>query len=329
MLTSKAIHLRSKGTSFIRVQQRGFDDFADLDRGFRKQFGGNTASYKFINLGFLLFIREKNSCLIHRFEKYNRRLDQGFNFKIPFIEKIAYCHDLREQVIEILPQTAVTRDNVALNIDGVLYIQIIDPIKVSYNVENIYTAITNLAQTVMRSEIGKISLDRTFEERQSLNEKIVNAVHRETADWGIKTMRYEIKDIVPPENIQNSMILQAEAERKKRAQILASEGDRVSNINRAEASKRAQVLEAEGKAESMIIQAEASSSALTSIDESLKSPSGMAAAQFLLGQRYIQCYQRLAKKDNLIVMNNGPIDVKEKIQDSLNFFREIKNETQL
>lgn len=161
---------------------------------------------------------------------------------------------------------AVTKDNVALHIDGVLYIQIEDPQKASYGVENIYAAITNLAQTTMRSEIGKLTLDKTFEERETLNNNIIKAIDKETKDWGILAMRYEIKDIEPPSNISKSMILQAEAERKKRASILTSEGDKISNINVSEAEKKAAILKAEGAAEAMIIQAEASSKALNQID---------------------------------------------------------------
>jgi regulator of protease activity HflC (stomatin/prohibitin superfamily) len=147
----------------------------------------------------------------------------------------------------------VTKDNVALNIDGVLYIQIVDPQGASYNVENIYSAITNLAQTTMRSEIGKLTLDRTFEERDTLNQNIIKSIGKETSGWGILALRYEIKDIEPPSNIQKSMILQAEAERRKRASILTSEGDKIANINVAEAEKKAAVLKAEGAAEAMII----------------------------------------------------------------------------
>lgn len=157
--------------------------------------------------GVAVFVREKYAVLIHRFQKYNRTLQPGLNFKIPFIDSVEYVHDLREQVIEISSQVAVTKDNVALHIDGVLYIEIVDPQKASYNVENIYAAITNLAQTTMRSEIGKLTLDKTFEERDHLNQNIIKAISKETEDWGISALRYEIKDIEPPSNIQKSMIL--------------------------------------------------------------------------------------------------------------------------
>lgn len=172
----------------------------------------------------------------------------------------------------------------------------------------------------MRSEIGKLTLDKTFEERETLNHNIIQAIAKETKDWGISALRYEIKDIEPPSNIQKSMILQAEAERKKRANILISEGDRTANINVAEAEKRSAVLKAEGAAESMIIQAEASSAALNQIDESLKSPGGLEAAQFLLGQRYINAYAQLAKEDNTIVLPSQPVNVGDQVNQSLSFF---------
>ena len=168
----------------------------------------------------------------------------------------------------------MTKDNVALHIDGVLYIEIKDPQKASYGVENIYTAITNLAQTTMRSEIGKLTLDKTFEERETLNQHIIKAIEKEVQDWGIHALRYEIKDIEPPDAIQNSMNLQADAERIKRAQILQSEGEKIAYINVAEANRKAAILEAEGKAEAMILQASASASALQSIDLALNKESG-------------------------------------------------------
>jgi regulator of protease activity HflC (stomatin/prohibitin superfamily) len=248
-------------------------------------------------------------------------MSPGLNFKIPYLDTVEYTHDLREQVVEISSQVAVTKDNVALHIDGVLYIQISDPEKASYNVENIYQAITNLAQTTMRSEIGKLTLDRTFEERDLLNHNIIKAIESEIKDWGITAIRYMIKDIEPPANISKSMILQAEAERRKRANILTSEGDRTMSINIAEAEKRAAVLKAEGAAESMIIQAEASRESLAMIDSVLKSKGGVEAAQFLLGSRYIQAYQQLAKKENTIVIPSKPADVAEQIDEAVSLFK--------
>ena len=163
----------------------------------------------------------------------------------------------------------------------------------------------------MRSEIGKLTLDKTFEERDTLNHNIIKSIGKETEGWGIKALRYEIKDIEPPSNIQKSMILQAEAERRKRANILTSEGDRTANINVAEAEKKAAVLKAEGAAESMIIQADASAQALSSIDQSLKAPGGFEAAQFLLGQRYIDAYKQVGQKSTTMILPSEPVNVGE------------------
>lgn len=191
--------------------------------------------------------------MVHRFKKFQKQLQPGVNFIIPFIDQVAYVHDLREQVVDITSQVAVTKDNVALHIDGVLYIKINDPYKASYGVEDYLFAVSQLAQTTMRSEIGKLTLDTLFEERESLNAKIVEAIEKDSEDWGITALRYEIKDIEPPSNISNAMILQAEAERKKRASILQSEGERISNINMAEAEKESAILKAEGEAEGQIV----------------------------------------------------------------------------
>ena len=307
------------------MQNHGLRAFSIQQGGGNKIYDGNTMSGGIINFfGFAVFVREKYACLVHRFGKYHVQFHPGLNFKIPMIDQIEYVHDQREQVIEISSQVGVTKDNVALHIDGVLYIEIVDPQKASYNVENIYTAITNLAQTTMRSEIGKLTLDKIFEERETLNSGIIKSIDKETKDWGIAALRYEIKDIEPPSTIQKSMILQAEAERRKRASILTSEGDRTANINVADATKQAAVLKAEGAAEAMIIQAEASSQALTNIDLALKREGGLEAAQFLLGQRYISAYEQLAKSDNTIIIPADPVNVGEKINDSLSFFDKIK-----
>lgn len=273
--------------------------------------------------GCVIFVREKYACLIHRFQKYHKTLEPGLNFKIPVIDSIEYAHDLREQVIEISSQVAVTKDNVALHIDGVLYIKVEDPYKASYGVENISAAITNLAQTTMRSEIGKLTLDKTFEEREKLNSNIVNAIDKETQDWGTRCVRYEIKDIDPPNNIQKSMILQAEAERKKRANMIESEGERQSKINLAEAEKMAQILRAEGNAESIIKKAEASANALKQICNSLEASKGQDAANFLLGERYIEAYRKIANERNTIIINSSPHSPVENVSNSFNLLKKL------
>lgn len=228
--------------------------------------------------------------------------------------------------MEISSQVAVTKDNVALHIDGVLYLKIEDPYKTSYGVESINSAITNLAQTTMRSEIGKLTLDKTFEERDTLNNNIVKSIDKETQDWGTRCIRYEIKDIEPPNNIQKSMILQAEAERKKRANMIESEGERQSRINLAEAQKRSQVLRAQGSAEALIKKAEASADALKQICDALKATKGQDAANFLLGERYIEAYRKLASNKNTIIMNSSPQMPIENVTASFNLLEKLSNE---
>eukprot|EP00345_Euplotes_harpa_P003938 CAMPEP_0168325882 /NCGR_PEP_ID=MMETSP0213-20121227/4957_1 /TAXON_ID=151035 /ORGANISM="Euplotes harpa, Strain FSP1.4" /LENGTH=275 /DNA_ID=CAMNT_0008328461 /DNA_START=209 /DNA_END=1036 /DNA_ORIENTATION=- len=266
--------------------------------------------------------------MIHRFQKFHKQVQPGLNFKIPFIDSIEYIHDLREQVVEISSQVAVTKDNVALHIDGVLYLKIEDPYKASYGVESITSAITNLAQTTMRSEIGKLTLDKTFEERDRLNDNIVNAIDKETQDWGARCVRYEIKDIEPPNNIQKSMILQAEAERKKRANMIESEGEKQYRINLAEAKKRSQVLRAEGDAEAIIKRAEASANALISISKALENRKGQDAANFLLGERYIEAYKKIAGEHNTLILESAPLMPVENVTSSFNLLQKLQKEEQ-
>lgn len=264
--------------------------------------------------------------MIHRFQKFHKQVQPGLNFKIPMIDSIEYVHDLREQVLEISSQVAVTKDNVALHIDGVLYLKIEDPYKCSYGVENIMGAITNLAQTTMRSEIGKLTLDKTFEERDRLNDNIVNAIDKETQDWGTRCIRYEIKDIEPPNNIQKSMILQAEAERKKRASMIESEGERQYRVNIAEAKKKSQILRAEGDAEAIIKRAEASAKALKQIWNALEADRGQDAANFLLGERYIEAYKKLANEKNTILMDSAPQMPIDNVTASFNLLGKLERE---
>lgn len=216
--------------------------------------------------------------MVHRLKKYHSQLSPGLNFIIPIIDTIEYTHDLREQAIDISSQQAVTKDNVSLHIDGILFIQVIDPYKASYNVENYRDAVINLAQTTMRSEIGKLSLDNLFSERENLNKRIVTAIEVESQEWGVHSIRYEIKDIETPPKIEKAMNRQADSERKKRANILMSEGEMIARNNIADAERQSQILIAEGKAQAIIAKAQAQGKALTQINDSLKQEHGMTAA---------------------------------------------------
>lgn len=204
------------------------------------------------SLSFFVLTHQQEAKIIERFGKYSKTLSPGFSFKIPFIDEVSYHHSLKEQVIDIDGQTAITRDNVKIKIDGVLFFKINDPFKASYAVNNPINALSLLAQTSMRSEIGKLLLDRTFEERDSLNTNIKLSLNQASNKWGIDCMRYEIKDIKPPEQIRRCMELQAESERIKRSKILQSEGEMMSKINIAESIKREAILEGEGQAQTIL-----------------------------------------------------------------------------
>ena len=199
-----------------------------------------------------VLVKQQTAPVMEVFGKYSRTLNPGLNFKIPVVEDVAFLHSLKEQVLDIDSQTAITKDNVKIKIDGVLYFKVQDPFKASYSVSEPIKALSLLAQTSMRSEIGLLELDRTFEEREYLNTKVKQALQLASTKWGIDCMRYEIKDIKPPEQIKRSMELQAESERIKRSKILNSEGERDSAINAALAIKQSLILEGEGQAQQIL-----------------------------------------------------------------------------
>jgi len=249
-----------------------------------------------------VLVPQQNRYVLERFGRYAKILKPGLNFKIPIIDMVAYKHSLKEQVINVDSQNAITRDNVKLRIDGVLYYKFFDPWKASYNVKNPITALSLLAQTSMRSEIGKIELDRTFEERDSLNAKIRETVSHASEIWGIECMRYEIKDISPPEQIRRSMELQAESERIKRSKILNSEGERQAQINIAEGDKSAAILEGEGSAIKIMQEARSIVEALNNISKSLETNDGMIALKLKLTERYLEAMASILEESKILVL---------------------------
>ena len=211
------------------------------------------------------FVPQNRALVVERFGKYNKTMIAGLNFIFPFIDKVSYDRSLKEHAYDVPSQAAITRDNISLIVDGVLYLKVLDPYKASYGVDNYVYAVTQLAQTTMRSEIGKIELDKTFEEREALNVNIVSSINAAAEPWGVQVLRYEIKDIEPPRTVLEAMERQMKAEREKRASILESEGERQSAINVAEGDKRSRVLAAEADKAEQILNAEGEAEAIIAV----------------------------------------------------------------
>eukprot|EP00064_Thunnus_orientalis_P022825 superscaffoldBa00008047_g23045 len=244
----------------------------------------------------VLFVPQQEAWVVERMGRFHRILEPGLNFLIPLLDRIRYVQSLKEIVIDVPEQSAVSLDNVTLQIDGVLYLRILDPFKASYGVEDPEYAVTQLAQTTMRSELGKLTLDKVFRERESLNSNIVHAINQASDEWGIRCLRYEIKDIHVPPRVKESMQMQVEAERKKRATVLESEGTRESAINVAEGRKQAQILASEGEkaerinkaageAQAVLAKAEAKSKAIRMLSEALTEQNGNAAASLSVAEQ--------------------------------------------
>ncbi|XGW20990.1 hypothetical protein V3C99_004168 [Haemonchus contortus] len=295
------------------------------------------ASYRYSSSArntFINFVPQQEAWVVERMGKFYKILDPGLNILIPFLDRIKFVQNLREIAIEIPQQGAITLDNVQLQLDGVLYLRVFNPYRASYGVDDPEFAVTQLAQTTMRSEVGKISLDTVFKEREQLNESIVDAINKAAEPWGIKCMRYEIRDMHMPEKIQEAMQMQVEAERKKRAAILESEGHRESAINKAEGEKRAAILASEareaeqinvarGQAEALRINAEAKAQAIERIAAALNQKGGDGAASLTVAQQYVEAFQHLAKESNTVILPASLSEPSSMVAQALTLYNSI------
>ena len=265
-------------------------------------------------------VPQQNAYVVERLGKYHQTLNAGFHVLLPFLDVVRYRHSLKERAVDIAEQICITRDNVQVGVDGVLYLKVMDPKRASYGVADYLFAISQLSQTTLRSEIGKIDLDRTFEERTHINVQVVTEVDKASDPWGIKVLRYEIKNISPPKDVLAAMEKQMRAEREKRAVILASEGERDAVINQAEgdkqqvikaseAAKLRQINEAEGEAQAILAVATATGEGLRKVAAATQDPGGYEAVQLRVAEAYIERFGELAKENNTMILSSNVADV--------------------
>jgi regulator of protease activity HflC (stomatin/prohibitin superfamily) len=265
-------------------------------------------------------VPQQNAWVVERLGKYDRTLTPGLKFVVPFVERVAYKHSLKEVPLDVPSQVCITRDNTQLQVDGIIYFQVTDPMRASYGSSNYIMAITQLAQTLLRSVIGKMELDKTFEERDAINSSVVNALDEAAANWGVKVLRYEIKDLTPPAEILRSMQAQITAEREKRALIAASEGRKQEQINiatgereafiaRSEGQRQAEINKAQGEAAAIVAVAEANADAIRKVAESIRAPGGEQAVQLKVAEKAVEAFAQLAQKNNTMIVPGNMTEV--------------------
>jgi regulator of protease activity HflC (stomatin/prohibitin superfamily) len=310
-------------------------------------------AYTIILVGVLVFallvffktiriVPQKMAFIIERLGKYSTTLEAGFHILVPFLDKVSYKHTLKEQAVDVAPQQCITKDNIAVEVDGILYMQVVDPKKASYGISNYAFASTQLAQTTMRSVIGKLDLDKTFEERETINSAIVDAVDKASDPWGVKVTRYEVKNILPPQSIKDAMEKQMRAEREKRATIAESEGDRQAKINRAEGEKQQMIAqsegekqkrinEAEGRAVEILKVAEATANGIREIASAINEKGGINAVNLRIAEQYLNEFGKLAKTNNSIIIPSNLSDIAGVIKAAASVIKdqtEVKSQTE-
>ena len=265
-------------------------------------------------------VPQQSAYVVERLGKNSDTLNAGFHILLPFVDTIRYRHSLKETAVDIPEQICITRDNVQVAVDGILYLKVLNPERASYGISDYHFALSQLAQTTLRSEIGKIELDRTFEERTTINIQVVNELDKASEPWGVKVLRYEIKNITPPKGVLDAMEKQMRAEREKRALILTSEGERDAAINQAEgekqqvikaseAKKQQQINEAEGAAAAILAIAQATAEGLRKVADTIRVPGGQEAVQLRVAEQYIAQFGELAKTNNTLVLPASVSDV--------------------
>jgi regulator of protease activity HflC (stomatin/prohibitin superfamily) len=265
-------------------------------------------------------VPQQSAFVVERLGRFSSVLEAGFHVLVPFVDSIRYRHTLKEQALDIPEQVCITKDNVQVAVDGILYLKVLDPQRASYGISDYYFAISQLAQTALRSEIGKISLDRTFEERSYINGQVVTELDKATGPWGVKVLRYEIKNITPPKDVLAAMEKQMRAEREKRAVVLTSEGERDAAINNAEgrkqqvikeseAKRQQQINEADGQAAAILAIAQATSEGLRKVAEAISTQGGVEAVQLRVAEQYVKEFGQLAKAGNTLVLPANLTDI--------------------
>ena len=282
-------------------------------------------------------VPQKMAYIVERLGKYYTTLEAGFHILVPFIDRVSYKHTLKEQAVDVPPQDCITKDNIMVEVDGILYMQVIDPQRASYGIRDYAFASIQLAQTTMRSVMGKLELDKTFEERDSINGEIVDAVDKASDPWGVKVTRYEVKNIVPPKSIKDAMEKHMRAEREKRATIAESEGDREAKINRAEGEKREMIArsegekqkrinEAEGRAVEIQRVAEATAKGIREIASAINEKGGVNAVNLRIAEQYLNEFGKLAGTNNSIIIPSNLSDIAGMIKAAASV---IKDQTQI